>query len=346
MPRKELNVKNLTEGMVVKNYIKMCELLGQPVCSGQSKKCQIRTWERYFDYHKEGQKFIITQIYGEPLPENDGRKFRAGVYAKYIEVLLLRYLALNHDQIVGITKRQLFCLLGFVPTTYNGYSSAGIKSIQEKYNATHRQGIKRGDVECFCDSLEVKLNSVIEAALTSMKRKGLIDYTLQYMIVTNDDKHHVADATEIQLITQIHKSVLDGMGLATVSSAVTHRRIREFYHKCNLECQQYNWKRMYQRLYITYMPNAIKADTSVEVERLKTIKSSKIITSLNQAVAEGMYRKITSTYKKYNNEESKSKFVYTDEFADIQKRLVDYLVRLNAAEIKMVANRIDHKEEN
>lgn len=58
MPRKELNVKNLAEGMVVKNYIKMCELLGQPVCSGQSKKCQIRTWERYFDYHKEGQKFM------------------------------------------------------------------------------------------------------------------------------------------------------------------------------------------------------------------------------------------------------------------------------------------------
>lgn len=346
MPRKELNVKILTEGMVVKNYKKMCELLGQPICSGHSKQCQIKTWERYFDYCKEGQKFIIAQIYDEPLPEYDGRKFRAGVYAKYIEALLLRYLVSSCDQTVGITKRQLFCLLGFVPTTYNGYSSAGIKSIQEKYNATHRQEIKKGDVECFCDSLEVKLNSVIESALRSMKRKGLIDYTLQYMIVTNDDKHHIANATETQLITQIHKSVLNGMGLATVSSVVTHRRIREFYHKCNLECQQYNWKRIYQRLYITYMPNAIKADASVEVERLKTIKSSKIVTLLNQAVVEGMYRKITNTHRKYNNEETKSKFIYTDEFADIQKRLVDYLVRLNAIEIKMVANRIDHKEEN
>lgn len=345
MSREELNVKNLTEGMVVKNYKVMCELLEQEPSSGNGKKCQIKTWERYFDYHKKGQKFIITQIYNEPLPEYDGRKFRDGVYAKYIEVLLLRYLALNHDQIVGITKRQLFCLLGFVPTTYNGYSSAGIKSIQEKYNATHRQEIKRGDVECFCDSLEVKLNSVIESALISMKRKNLIDYTLQYMIVTNDDKHHVANATETQLITQIHKSVLDRMGMATVSSVVTHGKIREFYYKCNLECQQYNWRRVYRRLYITYMPNAIKADASVEVERLKTIKSSKIITSLNQAVVEGMYRKITNTYKKYNNEETKSKFVYTDEFADMQKQLVDYLVRLNATEIKMVADRIDHKEE-
>jgi hypothetical protein len=40
---------------------------------GNAKKAQIKEFERYFNYKKVGQKFIITEIYNEPLTKVDKR---------------------------------------------------------------------------------------------------------------------------------------------------------------------------------------------------------------------------------------------------------------------------------
>lgn len=61
-------------GMVIKNYKELCNLLGQEVKSGKSKKLQLEDFKRYFDWEKSGQKFIITDIYDTPLTKEDRRK--------------------------------------------------------------------------------------------------------------------------------------------------------------------------------------------------------------------------------------------------------------------------------
>ena len=89
----ELNTSHLTEGLVVKNYKSMCSLLECDVCGGDSKKSQLKNWKRYFNYEKSGQKFMITEIYDTPFPSEDARKLKEGLYVKYIELLLLKYLS-------------------------------------------------------------------------------------------------------------------------------------------------------------------------------------------------------------------------------------------------------------
>lgn len=70
------NFQNCDGGNVVKNYKVMCELLNEEITDGNSRKAQINRWKRYFDFHKEGQKFIIDEIYDEPLTAIDQRNFK------------------------------------------------------------------------------------------------------------------------------------------------------------------------------------------------------------------------------------------------------------------------------
>ena len=77
-----MNIENLKVGQVIKNYKVLCELLGQEIKTSNSKKSQLKEWERYFRYHKEGQKIIIDEIFKIPLSIEDGRtnanKLRSG----------------------------------------------------------------------------------------------------------------------------------------------------------------------------------------------------------------------------------------------------------------------------
>lgn len=65
---KEIN-KLKEEVAVVKNYKVMCELLREEEKTGNAKRSQQVEWKRYFDFEREGQKYIIKEIYDIPLPE-------------------------------------------------------------------------------------------------------------------------------------------------------------------------------------------------------------------------------------------------------------------------------------
>jgi len=66
----EMVKDKLIPGLVVKNYKEMCELLDEEIKGGgRTKSFQFDRWQRYFDYEKDGQKFIITKIYDIPIPE-------------------------------------------------------------------------------------------------------------------------------------------------------------------------------------------------------------------------------------------------------------------------------------
>ena len=75
--RNYLNDKiTISEDSSVKNYKLMCELLKEEEGTGNSRKAQINRWKRYFEFHKEGQKFVIDEIYDEPQITSDQRKYR------------------------------------------------------------------------------------------------------------------------------------------------------------------------------------------------------------------------------------------------------------------------------
>ena len=84
-----MNLENLSVGLRIPNYRKLCELLGETVEAGNSKKAQIRNWERHFAYQREKNAYIITEVYAVPKLANDGRM----KYAQNLKPILLNHLA-------------------------------------------------------------------------------------------------------------------------------------------------------------------------------------------------------------------------------------------------------------
>ena len=58
-----MNLNKLNNGQVIKNYKTMCEILEEPYVGGKSKIIQLDKWRLYFDYSKDGVKFIINDVY-------------------------------------------------------------------------------------------------------------------------------------------------------------------------------------------------------------------------------------------------------------------------------------------
>ncbi len=58
------NLKNYINenNNVIKNYKIMCELLDEEIKNGKSKTIQINNWKNYFDFDREGNKYIIKSI--------------------------------------------------------------------------------------------------------------------------------------------------------------------------------------------------------------------------------------------------------------------------------------------
>lgn len=75
-----MNISKIHIGDVIKNYYELCNALEVPIKGGCSKKCQLNDFKRYFDWEKEGQKFIITKIYESPLEKVINRGNNLGHY--------------------------------------------------------------------------------------------------------------------------------------------------------------------------------------------------------------------------------------------------------------------------
>lgn len=81
-----MKLSNIVNGMTVKNYKAMCELLEEPVKVGKSKQLQIKEWDRFFTYEKQGNKFANIQLREEVLEKVDNRggaRENAGAKADY-----------------------------------------------------------------------------------------------------------------------------------------------------------------------------------------------------------------------------------------------------------------------
>ena len=63
---KELKYSNLIIGQIFKNYKELCEFLDKPVKGGKSKVYQLEEFKRHFSWIKEGNKFIIDDVYDVP----------------------------------------------------------------------------------------------------------------------------------------------------------------------------------------------------------------------------------------------------------------------------------------
>lgn len=299
MKYNKINLKNIAEGQVVKNYKDMCKLLGDITKEGNSRKSQLEDWQRYFEYKKDGHKFIITKIYDSPLEKVESRGGQNAIYVKFIELLLMYELSKRPGYTCNYTKTNLCHLLGLVNDNYLRNNRSEARKSMPK--------IDNWQINQFFNRVDGKLKDVLFSALNSMKRRCLITYTEQYIIVTNvcdnnSDMHNaeykVASKKEMEMILSAKSVILKQNGW----SCVPFNKMDIFYSLVNGYLKEkYGWNSVYREYEIVYTREHMDYGIKNATNELKAlILKSKI--ELNTVFLDAINRQASTLYKKNQSE--------------------------------------------
>ena len=354
----ELNTSHLTEGLVVKNYKSMCSLLECDVCGGDSKKSQLKNWKRYFNYEKSGQKFIITEIYDTPFPSEDARKLKEGLYVKYIELLLLKYLSSCEGYQTKITKGKLYQILGLTNEYYYKLKSSDnpyeIANIKNKIKSKCDTLVTEFDINHFQQRAEAKLNKTLYTALDSMSKRFLIKYHTEYVlrVPCKDDKSgyelEVASPRQVSLILEAQHKILDSMGYENITQVALRYKLKEFNERVDdYLSEHYGWLGFFSQLSIIYI-NDIGREIPLKAEEIRKLAPSVQRKQLNQIVVKSLNQQARDKYDKNSNkaldlmideverrgfgikeDDSPKFFQYYPTYVEAQLELADYLINID-----------------
>lgn len=334
-----MDTSNLSIGMTVKNYKVLCELLGQQVKSGKSRKYQLEDFNRYFEWEKSGQAFIITDIYDTPLTKEDKRRLgNNSIYVQCIEVILLQYLSKQEGYTRTFTKRNWWEMLGITNHKYGRVSENQLKNLD--YTVT------QFEIKHFYQRCNKKLEQILFSALNSLKNRKLIMYEIQTVIVEIDTKgkerYFLASDDEKKNILQVERHVLHNiMGYEKMFQVFLRFQQAEFYKKVNdLLLELYGWKYYFKQVKIIYTPEDVReALPQMEVNLQKELLNKRVINFLNNNAKEFYNTKISDYEEKTKNllaeyigeapkTATKSLWRIPDTYLTAQSILTDELIRI------------------
>jgi len=263
-----MNIKQLKKGMIIANYKKLCELLGENVKTGTSKIAQLKEMNRYFEYHKSGNKYIIDEIYVEVLDKVDARKETKGnnnVYGKYIEQLVLDLLVKKYqttqERKIYLSRDKMLRALDMVNDNYSfgkfnrvilsDYINADSDNVKEFYilnNKNLYETVERAfkSLESKC-LVSWKLVTTVACGLTEFNQNIVLEdgtevSVLDFIGGSEEDKeiiyketHTTATDEELDIILYAENKILEVMGLDSKKDAFIIDRYSEFNKKvCEL----------------------------------------------------------------------------------------------------------------
>lgn len=292
----EIDTSTLVTGMIIKNYKELCRILNEEAKTGKAKQLQLKTWKRYFDWEKDGQKFIIVDIYDIPLPKEDlRRKGNNSIYKNYIELILLQYLSKQEGYRKTFTKRNWLELLGMINNKYGKEPKMKLKQLDHCINDQ--------EITLFYIRSNKKLERVLHDALSNLQREKLIIVEYETVIVSADERgkeyRFIANDYQKKKILQIERYILKNvMQYKNMFYVYIKNKSSEYYSKVNERLYElYGWKYYYKQIKIIYdQPNIVEAIPSKEVILQKEILNSKIVQFLNDN-AKNVYEKKEKEYE-------------------------------------------------
>ena len=293
----EVDVSKLDIGMVVRNYKELCQLLAQTPKTGNARKAQLRMWNRYFNWERSGKKYIITEIYDIPLPE----ELRCdAMFAKYIETQLVLALAQQPEGVFCFTDSTIYKALNMVGSDYDllkTYEST-VNELKKINNEVSWYGMW-----LLRSQAKAKLRRILDNALESMKKRSLIVYKRENAVVHSEGEDPVsATDQEDKMILEAQQVALRELGYEILPAVINSKESSNFYRRVNEYLHDnygifgaFPWiKIIYKRPY--YMDEV--------VERVKEQYSNMALEyydsrkQLNESVVDAFYKMIKRSNKR------------------------------------------------
>lgn len=350
-----IDTSALVIGMIIKNYKELCTILNEETKTGKAKQLQLKNWKRYFDWERDGQKFIIVDIYDTPLPKEDlRRKGNNSIYKNYIELILLQYLSKQEGYRKTFTKRNWLELLGMINSKYGKEPKIKLKQLDYCINDQ--------EITLFYIRSNKKLERVLHDALSNLQREKLIIVEYETVIVFVDErgKEHrfIANDYQKKKILQAERDILKNvMQYENMFYVYIKNKSNEYYNKVNEKLHElYGWKYYYKQIKIIYdQSNIIEAIPSKEVILQKEILNSKIVEFLNDN-AKKVYEKKEKEYddaldeylnnwigdKEYlrNRIKVPNTWKYPKAYIEAQRILTDELIRIGHSNIVFMPDKL------
>ena len=240
-----MKLENITVGMTVKNYKAMCELLGEKVKTGKAKQLQLKDWERFFKHHKEGNKFVIDEVFTQAKKKQANK--RNNVYGEMTQLLIIDSLLGAKDNHISVPKKYLLEDLGIVNPNYGGLKE-DVKKLSEWLKMDIRY------IWEFYSINDSNFTSIINKALKALEDERLI--TVEKVVKVkraNEYDHQHATPEEIELIMYSEKEVLDKLGYNKISEVRVSKDWKKFKDMSTKLVQEESDIQYYYMAYDIYM---------------------------------------------------------------------------------------------
>ena len=225
----------MLEMKVYKNFRELCEELNWKVGTGKQKKLQLEELSRLCNWHKEGNKIVIDEVYEiakekvdkrannggnstKSTKEDDGRRNKNSIY-KELDDIILNYLYCNtSDDTVNVTKNQLLrkCEFDISIQDNNEYSKETINDVMDVYKSI--------------------LTHAVDNSLKRLEKKGFINYKYTFMIHYQGEWRLATEEEEMK-IKEVEEQVKAEMKIKNVF-LLDEQMQMIYYNKCSRVCYE------------------------------------------------------------------------------------------------------------
>ena len=207
---------------IYKNWKELCEEVGwNPNNRGTYKKARLKELDTICNWHKEGNKIVITEVYGELSMEEDKRKYN-GSNSGYSTSKYTMIDSLIHNQLYGyeriLTKKQIIQIIGI--------------SI-DKDNITKECNINEYTIDDFMEVYNSIVYKLIDTSLDRMNKNKLIEHS-KVIVIDNEVSR---DEYDYYLIDGIESEVIQEMNIKNVYT-LSNKKKKAYYNKCDERAKQ------------------------------------------------------------------------------------------------------------
>lgn len=330
----EIDTSRLIIGDYV-TYKELCKILNESYKSGNAKKAQLKEWLRYFEYEKIGTKFLILDVYGEPL-EKEYQYPANAVYIKYIEVMLLSLLASTEGNMITISPQSLYKTFGMINDNFTQIQRLEPNERLKELKKVHSY-MTEFEINDFFDRCKSKFSKVIKGAFTSLQKRMLIKYSeeYEYYVLEKENiydmkpnpkmtiRKYIANADDIEYILKVKRETMLKYGCEEERQVYLKKKTVPYYNDINKRInEEKNWVGLYKVYVINYC-----RDTSIEALEKDKLTLQKY--GLNEALIKYLNNQAKDNYNKTKDlPKNSEQFRYPDNYVSLQHLLSDKLLRI------------------
>lgn len=196
--------KKLEVGMAFKNYKELCDFIDVDVKTGNAWKSQLKMFEKYFKYHKEGHKFIIDEVIDMNIPKS----VRQNMYTQLVQKILL-------DTFISDAEKYNTSIRSYTMNDLTKITNiANDKYVENKRNNTklsEETGISIINIKEFYTLTESKIYNLVARSLDKLEKDSLIRYNISVMLNIADgnyERHVKAKEHHLDILMDCEREVL------------------------------------------------------------------------------------------------------------------------------------------